>query len=106
MSVEPGPDAKPAITHFELERALPQSTLLRVRLQTGRTHQIRVHMLAIGHPICGDPEYGHAGLYGLERQFLHATRLALHHPLTRAPLDIVSPLPPDLEAALAAAAGR
>jgi 23S rRNA pseudouridine1911/1915/1917 synthase len=106
MSVDAGTDAKPAITHFELERALPQSTLLRVRLQTGRTHQIRVHLRAIGHPVCGDAEYGHAGLYGLERQFLHATRLAFDHPLTGAPLDIVSPLPPDLEAALAAAAGE
>jgi 23S rRNA pseudouridine1911/1915/1917 synthase len=106
MSVDAGADAKPAITHFELERALPQSSLLRVRLQTGRTHQIRVHLRAIGHPVCGDPEYGHAGLYGLERQFLHATRLAFEHPRTGAPLDIVSPLPPDLEAALAAAAGE
>jgi 23S rRNA pseudouridine1911/1915/1917 synthase len=105
MSVDAGADAKPAVTHFELERALPQSSLLRVRLQTGRTHQIRVHLRAIGHPVCGDPEYGHAGLYGLERQFLHAARLAFDHPLTGAPLDIVSPLPPDLEAALAVAAG-
>ncbi|MGI9097276.1 MAG: RluA family pseudouridine synthase [Solirubrobacteraceae bacterium] len=96
---------KPAITHFELERTLPQATLLRVRLQTGRTHQIRVHLRAIGHPVCGDREYGHAGLYGLERQFLHATRLAFGHPVTGERLDIVSPLPPDLERALAAAGG-
>jgi 23S rRNA pseudouridine1911/1915/1917 synthase len=106
MSVDSGADAKPAITHFELERALPQATLLRVRLQTGRTHQIRVHLRAIGHPVCGDREYGHAGLYGLERQFLHAARLAFDHPLTGAPLDIASPLPEDLERALAAAAGE
>ncbi|MEA2151275.1 MAG: rRNA synthase [Solirubrobacteraceae bacterium] len=96
---------KPAITHFELERALAQSTLLRVRLQTGRTHQIRVHLQSIGHPVCGDRDYGHKGLYGLERQFLHATRLAFAHPTTGAPIDIVSPLPPDLERALAVAAG-
>ncbi len=94
---------KPAITHFEIERSLPQATLLRVRLQTGRTHQIRVHLTAIGHPVCGDRDYGRRGLYGLERQFLHATRLAFAHPLTGAEIDIVSPLPPDLEAALAAA---
>jgi 23S rRNA pseudouridine1911/1915/1917 synthase len=100
-----GDAPKPAITHFELERALPQATLLRVRLQTGRTHQIRVHLRAIGHPVCGDRDYGRAGLYGLERQFLHAARLAFDHPLTGAPLDIVSALPPDLERALAAAAG-
>jgi 23S rRNA pseudouridine1911/1915/1917 synthase len=104
MSTE-GDAPKPAITHFELERALPQATLLRVRLQTGRTHQIRVHLRAIGHPVCGDRDYGHAGLYGLERQFLHAARLAFDHPLTGAPLEIVSALPPDLERALAVAGG-
>ena len=71
---------KPAVTHFELERALPRATLLRVRLETGRTHQIRVHLQAIGHPVCGDPDYGTAGLYGLSRQFLHAARLAFPHP--------------------------
>ena len=94
---------KPAITHFELERALPHATLLRVRLQTGRTHQIRVHLQAIGHPVCGDRDYGHGGLYGLRRQFLHAARLAFAHPCSGEPIDIVSPLPADLEQALAAA---
>jgi 23S rRNA pseudouridine1911/1915/1917 synthase len=97
---------KPAITHFEFERALPQATLLRVRLQTGRTHQIRVHLQSIGHPVCGDADYGHKGLYGLERQFLHATRLAFAHPSTGIPVDIVSPLPADLERALELAAGE
>jgi 23S rRNA pseudouridine1911/1915/1917 synthase len=92
-------EAKPAVTHFEVERALPHSTLLRVRLETGRTHQIRAHLLAIGHPVLGDPEYGRPG-YGLERQFLHAERLALAHPITGAPLDVRSPLPEDLRAAL------
>lgn len=94
---------KPAITHFEIERALPQATLLRVRLQTGRTHQIRVHLQAIGHPVCGDPDYGTAGLYGLERQFLHAARLAFEHPLTGVAVDVSSPLPADLAAAARAA---
>ena len=75
-------DPRPAVTHFEIEEALPASTLLRVRLETGRTHQIRAHLLAIGHPVAGDPEYGHAGLFGLERQFLHAARLAFTHPIT------------------------
>ena len=97
---------KDAITHFELERALPQATLLRVRLQTGRTHQIRVHMQAIGHPVCGDREYGHKDLYGLERQFLHAARLAFAHPMTADELDLASPLPADLVAALALAGGE
>jgi 23S rRNA pseudouridine1911/1915/1917 synthase len=97
---------KPAITHFHTERALPRSTLLRVRLQTGRTHQIRVHLQSIGHPVCGDPDYGHKGLYGLGRQFLHAARLAFAHPRTGIAVDIVSPLPEDLEQALARAAGE
>ncbi|PTL54196.1 RluA family pseudouridine synthase [Paraconexibacter algicola] len=97
-------DAREARTHFELERALPASSLLRVRLETGRTHQIRVHLQAIGHPVCGDPEYGRPGLYGLDRQFLHATRLRFVHPGTGAEVDVVSPLPADLEAALARAA--
>jgi len=97
---------KEAITHFELERPLPQATLLRVRLQTGRTHQIRVHMQAIGHPVCGDREYGRADAYGLRRQFLHAARLAFAHPVTGEPIDVSSPLPPDLAAALTEAGGQ
>ena len=99
MSIET--DApREAVTDFAIERALPTATLLRVRLRTGRTHQIRAHLRAIGHPVAGDPEYGHAGLFGLERQFLHATRLAFAHPITGAPVEVRSPLPPDLEAAL------
>ena len=93
-----------AVTHFSLERALPQATLLRVRLETGRTHQIRVHLREIGHPVCGDPEYGTAGLYGLTRQFLHAEHLAFPHPVTGERVDVHSPLPPDLAAALERAA--
>jgi 23S rRNA pseudouridine1911/1915/1917 synthase len=89
-----------ARTRFELDRALPGFTLLRLYLDTGRTHQIRVHLQAIGHPVAGDPEYGTAGLLGLERQFLHAARLAFEHPLTGAPVDVRSPLPADLAAAL------
>jgi 23S rRNA pseudouridine1911/1915/1917 synthase len=89
-----------ARTHFTLERRLPAASLLRVSLETGRTHQIRVHMAAIGHPVCGDPQYGVSGRYGLTRQFLHATRLAFVHPVTHATLDIISPLPPDLQSAL------
>jgi 23S rRNA pseudouridine1911/1915/1917 synthase len=92
-----------ARTHFTLERVLPRATLLRVRLETGRTHQIRVHLQAIGHPVAGDPEYGHRGLYGLRRQFLHAERLAFEHPLTGRRLDLRSPLPHDLHDALARA---
>ena len=68
---------------------------------TGRTHQIRVHLQAIGHPVCGDPEYGTPGLLGLERQFLHAARLSFEHPFTGAPVEVLSPLPEDLRGALA-----
>jgi 23S rRNA pseudouridine1911/1915/1917 synthase len=89
-----------AVTHFETERALEGYTLLRVRLQTGRTHQIRAHLKAIGHPVAGDPEYGRAGVLGLNRQFLHAERLAFAHPVTGAAIDVRSPLPADLDAAL------
>ncbi len=96
-------DPREARTHFELEEALPGSTLLRARLDTGRTHQIRAHFLAIGHPVCGDPEYGRPGAHGLERQFLHATRLRFDQPFTGTSLDVLSPLPEDLEAALAVA---
>ncbi|MFN8131486.1 MAG: RluA family pseudouridine synthase [Solirubrobacteraceae bacterium] len=93
-----------AVTHFELERRLPADALERVTLETGRTHQIRVHFAAIGHPVAGDPEYGHAGRHGLERQFLHAARLAFVHPVTGAEIDVSSPLPDDLAAALERAA--
>jgi 23S rRNA pseudouridine1911/1915/1917 synthase len=95
---------KDAVTHFEIERALPGATLLRVRLQTGRTHQIRVHMQAIGHPVCGDREYGRKDLYGLRRQFLHAARLSFSHPISGQEIDVGSPLPEDLAIALELAA--
>jgi 23S rRNA pseudouridine1911/1915/1917 synthase len=91
-----------AVTHFELEELLPRHALLRVRLETGRTHQIRVHLAAIDLPVAGDPAYGVAGDLGLERQFLHAARLAFAHPITGEPVDVSSPLPPDLAAALVA----
>ena len=89
-----------ARTHFTLEEALPAASLLRVRLETGRTHQIRVHFQAIGHPVCGDREYGPAPDFGLERQFLHATHLELAQPMTGQALAFDSPLPEDLAAAL------
>ncbi|MGO9321300.1 MAG: RluA family pseudouridine synthase [Solirubrobacteraceae bacterium] len=95
-----GSGQREARTHFTLERALADTSLLRLRLETGRTHQIRVHLRAIGHPVCGDPEYGTAGTLGLERQFLHATRLAFEHPLSGERVEVSSPLPADLQAAL------
>jgi 23S rRNA pseudouridine1911/1915/1917 synthase len=90
-----------AVTHFAIERELDGYTLLRVTLETGRTHQIRVHLAAIDLPIAGDPTYGRPGVLGLERQFLHAARLAFDHPFTGERVDVESPLPADLAAALA-----
>ena len=89
-----------ARTHFELLEPMRHEALLRVSLETGRTHQIRVHMQAIGHPVLGDRAYGGPSRFGLERQFLHAARLAFPHPVTGEPIDVSSPLPEDLEAAL------
>lgn len=112
MAVD-GAHPREARTHFEIERPLGPFTLLRLRLDTGRTHQIRVHLQAIGHPVVGDPEYGRAprrdgeiagadtaGTLGLQRQFLHAARLAFTHPFTEEPIDVLSPLPRDLQGAL------
>lgn len=99
MSID-SDDPREARTHFELERVLPAAALLRVSLETGRTHQIRVHLAAIGHPVCGDPQYGTRGRFGLDRQFLHAARLAFAHPVTGEPVDARSELPVDLVAAL------
>jgi 23S rRNA pseudouridine1911/1915/1917 synthase len=90
---------KDAITHFEVVELLPAHALLRVHLETGRTHQIRVHLAAIGLPVAGDPVYG-TPEQGLRRQFLHAARLAFAHPVTGAPVDVTSPLPADLETTL------
>jgi len=98
-----GSSPREARTHFTLDRALPDTSLLRLHLDTGRTHQIRVHLQAIGHPVCGDPEYGTPGLLGLERQFLHAARLSFAHPITDAPVEVISALPADLQRALARA---
>ena len=98
---------RPAVTHFTVEEALPRTTLLRVRLETGRTHQIRVHLAAIGHPVCGDRQYsgGPGGdRLGLARQFLHSQRLAFRHPLSGQQVDCESRPPVDLQAAYAAAA--
>ncbi len=89
-----------AVTEFEVVELLRAHALLRVRLETGRTHQIRVHLGAIDLPVAGDPVYGVEGDLGLERQFLHAARLAFPHPVGGAPVEVESPLPDDLAAAL------
>ena len=84
-----------AVTHFEVVEVIGEHALLRVRLETGRTHQIRVHLAAIGLPVVGDSAYG-APDPVLGRQFLHATRLAFAHPFSGERVDVESPLPPDL----------
>jgi 23S rRNA pseudouridine1911/1915/1917 synthase len=97
-------DGRPASTSFALRERLPRTSLLDVAPQTGRTHQIRVHLSAIGHPIVGDRSYGGGGdeaaRLGLARPFLHASRLAFSHPITGARIDLEEPLPGDLSEAL------
>jgi 23S rRNA pseudouridine1911/1915/1917 synthase len=95
-----GAGGREARTHFEVERFLEEFTLVRARLDTGRTHQIRAHFAAIGHPVAGDRAYGGARALGLERQFLHSARLEFAYSGEPAPLREVSPLPPDLAGAL------
>ncbi|HEX8689766.1 MAG TPA: RluA family pseudouridine synthase, partial [Solirubrobacterales bacterium] len=98
-----GAASRQARTHFEVLDLLAAETYLEAKLETGRTHQIRAHFAAIGHPLVGDSTYGGASKYGLERQFLHAHRLAFAHPLSGEALSFRSDLPADLDAALAAA---
>lgn len=87
-----------AITHFAVDELLPTTTLLRVWLETGRTHQIRVHFEAIGHPVVGDPVYGRDGpAFDATRQFLHASQLKFPHPVTADEISVSSPLPQDLQ---------
>ena len=93
-------EPREAVTFFEIVETLPEHTLLDVRLETGRTHQIRVHLAAIDLPVSGDSVYGVKGDLGLERQFLHAHRLAFTHPLTGNRVELESPLPTELLAAL------
>ena len=92
---------KPAQTRFELLAETEQGCLLRCLLGTGRTHQIRVHLAHLGHPIVADALYGGAVAAGLTRQALHARRLAFAHPISGAPMDFTAPLPADLALALA-----
>jgi 23S rRNA pseudouridine1911/1915/1917 synthase len=95
-----GSAAREARTHFHVLERFAEFTLLEVRLDTGRTHQIRVHLRGIGHPVAGDATYGWRDSLGVGRQFLHSARLVLTHPMTGEGLDLQSPLPPDLAAAL------
>ena len=128
MTAKPNENARTAVSHYEVVRRLAtrfgKFTLLRVRIETGRTHQIRVHMASIGHPVVGDTLYGGAGqltdqvaaqaaqskaarrnagpeVLRLGRNFLHAARLEFAHPLTGKPLQLEAPLPKELEGFLA-----
>jgi len=92
---------KRAVTHFEVLGRVPGFTLVRVRLETGRTHQIRVHFSALGYPVAGDVQYARPPRpTGLERQFLHSARLAFPHPEDGREIACYSPLPPELAAFL------
>jgi 23S rRNA pseudouridine1911/1915/1917 synthase len=93
-------EPREAVTHFETLETTAAHALLDVRLETGRTHQIRVHLAAIELPVSGDPRYGVRGDLGLERQFLHAHRIRFAHPVTEAEIDVSSPLPSELQSAL------
>jgi 23S rRNA pseudouridine1911/1915/1917 synthase len=95
-----GAGSREARTQFEVVETLPADTLVHARLETGRTHQIRVHFAAIGHPVAGDPEYGSPGRHALNRQFLHASRLRFTHPRTDEQTEFTSELPEDLREAL------
>lgn len=91
---------KPASTLIELLQNAEQGCWVLCTLRTGRTHQIRVHLSSIGHPLVADAVYGGAPAAGLQRQALHAFRLAFRHPVTRDPVEFHAPLPEDLRSAL------
>lgn len=97
-------EGREARTHFRVQHRYTHHTLLLLQLETGRTHQIRVHLKAIGHPVVGDPVYGsrHSRLQlPLQRQFLHAYQLKFTHPTTGKALEFTAPLPDDLQKILA-----
>ena len=94
-------NGRPALTHYEVVREVGQFSFLKIRLETGRMHQIRVHMTAIGHPVAGDQTYGkQPGIENLKRQFLHASKLMFLHPISSEKLSITSTRPEDLKSAL------
>ena len=94
------PRGRSALTHYTVIERLPGATLVQCRLETGRTHQIRVHMRHIGHPILGDPVYGVADIPEIRRQALHAAKLEFTHPRSGERLVFRAPLPGDFAALL------
>lgn len=100
-----GPDGRPAVTRYEVTAEHGRAAELDVGLETGRTHQVRVHLSAIGHPVCGDRAYGASPLgerLGLERPALHAAAISFDHPVTGEPIEVTEALPADLSDAVAA----
>jgi len=94
-------DGRPSRTHYRVDYLLGDFTFLEIRLETGRMHQIRVHMDAIGHPVLGDQTYGRRkNLPNLNRQFLHASKLEFKHPISNEHISIMSELPGDLQSVL------
>jgi 23S rRNA pseudouridine1911/1915/1917 synthase len=90
-------DGQPAITHYQVIESLPEASLLKIELLTGRTHQIRVHMKYIGFPLAGDPKYGPRKTLDIGGQALHAGILGFIHPRTEEYLEFEAPLPADFE---------
>jgi 23S rRNA pseudouridine1911/1915/1917 synthase len=105
IAIVEGSRGKRAVTHWRRLEALKDAALVECRLETGRTHQVRVHMASIGHPLLGDPVYGRSGKshgkllkeLGFHRQALHAAELGFTHPATKHRLSFTSPMPPDME---------
>jgi 23S rRNA pseudouridine1911/1915/1917 synthase len=110
IAIVEGGRGKRAVTHWTRLKVLRDAALVECRLETGRTHQVRVHMTSIRHPLIGDPVYGRAGRahrellneLGFERQALHAAELGFTHPVTKNRLSFASPLPPDMQELLSA----
>jgi 23S rRNA pseudouridine1911/1915/1917 synthase len=115
MAVVPDGMGREAVTHYRVMERFRDHTLVRLRLETGRTHQIRVHMASIGHPLIGDPVYGYglrllkgaseefsAALRAFRRQALHAARLSFTHPVTGEAMDLSAPLPEDMQSLIEA----
>ena len=105
IAIVEGSRGKRAVTHWRRLKILKDAALVECRLETGRTHQVRVHMASIGHPLVGDPVYGRSGKthgkllkeLGFHRQALHATELGFTHPVTKHRLSFASPVPPDMQ---------
>jgi 23S rRNA pseudouridine1911/1915/1917 synthase len=105
IAIVEGSRGKRAVTHWKRLGLLDDAALLECRLETGRTHQVRVHMSSIGHPLVGDPVYGRSGkthgkilkYLNFHRQALHAAELGLTHPVTKHRLSFSSPMPPDMQ---------